>query len=112
MPVDVKTKLRAVVEDLGSQAKVAELLGVSRSRVSRWLRTDEEPDDDNRRTLQGLEVVLARLYDEWPNHEVAMAWLYGLNPHLANRRPISVLRQGRIGDVLAALDAGAAGSYG
>jgi transcriptional regulator with XRE-family HTH domain len=106
----VKTKLRAVVEDLGSQSQVAELLGVSRSRVSRWLRTEEEPDDENRRTLHGLEVVLARLYDEYPK-DVAIPWLYGLNPHLRDLRPISVLREGRIGDVLGALDAGVAGSY-
>jgi transcriptional regulator with XRE-family HTH domain len=112
VPVDVKTKLRAVVEDLGSQAKVAELLGVSRSRVSRWLRTGEEPDEGNRRALQGIEVVLARLYDAWPDRDVAMAWLYGLNPDLENRRPITVLRRGRVGDVLEALDSHLAGGYG
>jgi transcriptional regulator with XRE-family HTH domain len=110
VPVDVKTRLRAVVEDLGSQARVAELLGVSRSRVSRWLRTGEEPDDENRRTLEGLELVMARLYEEYPS-EVAIAWLHGFNPHLRDRKPISVLREGRLGDVLGALDADAAGGY-
>lgn len=111
MPVDVKTKLRAVIEDLGSQARVADLLGVSRSRVSRWLRTGEEPDHDNRRALHSLEVVLARLYDEWPSRAVAMEWLFGLNAHLGWRRPISALREGRIGEVLGALDADVAGGY-
>ena len=57
MPVATRQRLAAVTKDLGSQARVARLLGVSPSRVSRWLKT-EEPDQANRRKLEGLEFVL------------------------------------------------------
>lgn len=110
MPVDVKDKLRAVVRDLGSQTRVAELLGVSRSRVSRWLRTGEEPDQENRRKLQGVEFVLARLFEEFPR-EVALDWLLGFNAQLGDRQPMYLLKRGRITEVLGALDADAAGGY-
>ena len=109
MPVPVREKLRAVTEDLGSQARVARLLGVSRSRVSRWLRT-EEPDAANRRKLQGVEFVLGRLLDVY-GRDSALKWLEGINAHLGNRRPIDFLDAGRIQEVLGALEAEETGSY-
>jgi transcriptional regulator with XRE-family HTH domain len=109
MPVAVREKLRAVTKDLGSQARVARLLGVSPSRVSRWLRT-EDPDPPNRRKLEGAEFVLTRLLSLY-QRDAAIDWLLGLNPILGGRRPIDVLSAGRITDVLAAIDADEAGSY-
>jgi transcriptional regulator with XRE-family HTH domain len=109
MPVAVRDKLRAVTEDLGSQARVARLLGVSRSRVSRWLRT-EEPDAVNRRKLLGVEFLLGRLLDLY-GRDTALKWLQGLNAHIGNRRPIDLLAAGRITEVIAALEAEEAGAY-
>jgi uncharacterized protein (DUF2384 family) len=109
MPVTVREKLRAVTEDLGSQARVARLLGVSPSRVSRWLKT-EEPDEANRRKLRGVEFVLARLLDDF-DRETALKWLQGVNAHLGNRRPIDLLAAGRATDVVAAIEAEESGSY-
>jgi hypothetical protein len=109
MPVAVREKLRAVTRDLGSQARVARLLGVSPSRVSRWLRT-EEPDPENRRKLEGVEFVLARLLSLY-RREAAIDWLQAVNPFLRNQRPIELLAEGRITDVLQAIDADEAGTY-
>jgi transcriptional regulator with XRE-family HTH domain len=109
MPVAVRDKLQAVTKDLGSQARVARLLGVSPSRVSRWLRT-EEPDATNRRKLEGVEFVLARLLSLYAR-DTAIKWLEGINPYLRDRRPIDVLAAGRVTDVLRAIDAEEAGSY-
>jgi transcriptional regulator with XRE-family HTH domain len=109
VPVAVREKLRAVTRDLGSQARVARLLGVSPSRVSRWLRT-EEPDPENRRKLEGVEFVLARLLSLYMR-EAAIDWLQANNPFLRNRRPIDLLAAGRITEVLGAIDADEAGSY-
>jgi transcriptional regulator with XRE-family HTH domain len=104
MPVAVRDKLRAVTNDLGSQARVARLLGVSPSRVSRWLRTDEQPDAENRRKLEGVEFVLGRLLEVF-ERDTALAWLQGFNAHVGNRRPIDLLGAGRIAEVLAAIEA-------
>ncbi len=109
VPVATRTKLEAVARDLGNQARVARALGVSPSRVSRWLRT-EEPEAENRRKLEGVEFVLSRLLGLY-RRETAIAWLQGINPQLGDRRPIDLLAAGRITDVLAAIDADEAESY-
>jgi transcriptional regulator with XRE-family HTH domain len=109
MPVPVRTKLRAIKEDLGSQARVARALGVSPSRVSRWLRT-EEPDPENRRKVEGLEFVLSYLLS-FLHPDAAIAWLNGQNGFLNDFRPIDHLAGGRITEVIGAARAFRAGSF-
>jgi transcriptional regulator with XRE-family HTH domain len=109
VPVAVREKVRAVSADLGGQAKLARLLGVSPSRVSRWLRTDQ-PDAANRRKVEGVEFVLSVLLDVYEK-DGALRWLQGFNAHLGNRRPVDLLGQGRIGDVLQAIEAEETGAY-
>jgi transcriptional regulator with XRE-family HTH domain len=109
MPVAVREKLRAVTKDLGSQARVARALGVSPSRVSRWLRT-EEPDPENRRRVEGLEFVLARLLS-FLHPDTAVKWLTGSNPFLNDFQPIDYLARGRVTEVMGAIDAFQAGSF-
>jgi transcriptional regulator with XRE-family HTH domain len=109
VPVPVREKLRAITRDLGSQARVAEALGVSRSRVSRWLRT-EQPDPQNRRKVEALEFVLARLLS-FLHPDTAVKWLSASNGFLNDFRPIDYLARGRLGDVLGAADAFQAMSY-
>ena len=103
MPVAVREKVRAVSADVGGQAKLARILGVSPSRVSRWLRT-EEPDPENRRKVEGVEYVLSRLMALY-EPDTALKWLQGLNAYSGNRRPIDLLGQGRIDEVLVAIQA-------
>lgn len=110
MPVPVQEKLRAVIDDLGSQARVARALGVSPSRVSRWLKRGEEPDTENRRKLEGLEFVIARARS-FMTPETVVAWLHGSEPFLNNFAPIDIIERGEITRVLAALDGFQAGSF-
>jgi transcriptional regulator with XRE-family HTH domain len=109
VPVPVRDKLRAVTSDLGSQAEVARTLGVSRSRVSRWLR-DEDPDGPNRRKLEGVEFVLGRLLTVF-EPATARKWLHGFNDHLGGRRPLDLLGSGRVAEVLQAIEAEETDSY-
>lgn len=109
MPVEVREKVRAVSRDLGGQAKLARLIDVSPSRVSRWLKT-EEPDEENRRTVEGLEYVLTRLLGVY-DRESALEWLQGFNAHLGDRRPIDLIAAGRVLDVLPAIEAEETGAY-
>src|SRR5919197_1949199 len=102
MPVAVREKVRAVSRDLGGQARLARVLGVSPSRVSRWLRT-EEPDAQNRRKLEAVEFVLGRLLDLY-HRDVALDWLLGFNAHLGNRQPLYLLANGRVTEVLEAIE--------
>ncbi|MEX2372257.1 MAG: antitoxin Xre/MbcA/ParS toxin-binding domain-containing protein [Dehalococcoidia bacterium] len=95
--------------DVGGQARLARLIGVSPSRVSRWIASDE-PDAGNRRKIEGVEFVLSRLLDLW-ERETALKWLEGTNAHLGNRRPVDLLGHGRVAEVLEAIEADEAGAY-
>ncbi len=109
MPVPVREKLKAIKEDLGSQARVARALGVSPSRVSRWLKT-EEPDPENRRKVEALEFVLTYLLS-FLHPDTAISWLNGHNPFLNDFRPIDYLARGRITEVIQAARAERALSF-
>lgn len=109
MPVDVREKVRAVSRDVGGQAKLARLIGVSPSRVSRWLH-EEEPDGANRRKVEGVEFVLTRLLANW-ERQTALKWLDGVNAHLGNRRPVDLLAHGRVAEVIEAIEAEETGAY-
>jgi len=109
MPVGVRQKLRAVTKDVGGQARVARLLGVSPSRVSRWLKT-EQPDAANIRKVEEVEFVISRLLGIYEK-ETALKFLEGFNSHLGNRRPIDLITQGRTLEILKAIEALETGSY-
>src|SRR5919199_2503559 len=109
MPVSTAAKVEALAVDFRSAARLADMLGVSRSRVTRWLR-GAGIDPENAERVDLLELVwsnLLRLYDP----DAALAWLFGVNPHLGDRRPIDLVREGRAEELLAAIRAARAGSF-
>ena len=109
MPVATASKVEALAVDFGSQRRLADLLGVSPAQVSRWLR-GQGIDPLNADKIDALELVMAsllRLYEP----DAARAWLEGFNPHLRDRRPIDLVRKGRVEELLAAIRAERAESY-
>ena len=71
-------KVEALRMDFRSAAQLADMLGVSRSQITRWLR-GAGIDPLNAEKVDLLELVwssLLRLYDR----EAALAWLFGMNP--------------------------------
>ena len=109
MTIATADRVRSLVDDFGGQAEVARALGVNRSRVTRWLR-DESPDPSNRRKLEAVEFALSRLSQTF-GRETAVSWLYGLNAHIGDRRPIDLLAAGRVSEVLAAIEAEETGAF-
>jgi uncharacterized protein (DUF2384 family) len=109
MPVATAQKVEALRVDFRSAAKLADLLGVSRSQVTRWLR-GSGIDPLNAERVDLLELVwssLLRLYER----EAALAWLFGINPTLGDRRPIDLVRGGRTEDLMRAIRAERADSF-
>lgn len=102
-------KLRRLIATFGGQSEVARLLGVHRSRISRWL-AGEEPDAANMARLEGLEFVLARLLQHFAP-ATATKWLSGLNAHLGNRRPQDLILRNRVAEVIAAIEQADLDSY-
>jgi hypothetical protein len=102
-------KVKALRDDLGSGSAVADLLGVSRSRITRWLK-GEGIDPLNAERVDLLELVwasLLRLYEP----EVAREWLLGVNPELGDRRPIDLVKAGRTEELVRAIRAERAESF-
>jgi uncharacterized protein (DUF2384 family) len=109
MPIGMAQKVEALRVDVRSAAQLADMLGVSRSQVTRWLR-GAGMDPLNAEKVDLLELVWAaalRLYDR----EAALAWLFGINPRLGDRRPIDLVRAGRAEELMRAIRAERADSF-
>src|SRR5207237_2428549 len=109
MAVAIATKVDALRIDFGSAARLADMLGVSRAQITRWLR-GAGIDPLNAEKVDLLELVwsnLLRLYEP----DAARAWLFGVNPHLGDRRPIDAIRAGRAEELMRAIRAERAGSF-
>lgn len=103
MPIGVAQKVEALRVDFRSAAQLADMLGVSRSQVTRWLR-GAGIDPLNAEKVDLLELVwsnLLRLYER----EAALSWLFGINPILGDRRPIDLIRLGRAEELMRAIRA-------
>jgi hypothetical protein len=103
MPVALTEKVRTLSVDFRSAARLADLLGVSRSQVTRWLR-GAGIDPLNAEKVDLLELVwanLLRIYDQ----DAALAWLSGINPQLGDRRPVDLIRLGRTEELMRAIRA-------
>ena len=109
VPIATAAKVDALRVDFKSGAALADLLGVSRSRVTRWLK-GAGIDPLNAEKVDLLELVwsnLLRLYER----DAALAWLFGLNPVLGDRRPIDLIREGRTEELMRAIRAERSDSF-
>ena len=96
-------KVKALRVDFRSAAQLADLLGVSRSQVTRWLR-GAGIDPLNAEKVDLLELVwsnVLRIYER----DAALAWLFGVNPLLGDRRPVNLIRLGRAEELMRAIRA-------
>jgi transcriptional regulator with XRE-family HTH domain len=109
VPVAPAAKVEALSRDFRSQRRLADALGVSPAQISRW-RRGQGIDEDNAERLDLLELAMSSLLRMYAP-STAEKWLFGLNAHLRDRRPIDVIRQGRTDELLAALRQERAGSY-
>ena len=103
MPVALAQKVEALRVDFRTAAKLADMLGVSRSQVTRWLK-GAGIDPLNAEKVDLLELVWSnalRLYER----DAALAWLFGINPLLGDRRPIDLIRLGRAEELMRAIRA-------
>jgi len=103
MPVAVTKKVEALRDDFRTAARLADLLGVDRSQVTRWLR-GAGIDPLNAEKVDLLELVwagLLRIYER----DAALAWLEGMNPTLGDKRPIDLIRSGRTEELMRAIRA-------
>jgi len=109
MPVSPARKVEALRADFRSAAQLADMLGVNRAQITRWLR-GAGIDPLNAERIDLLELVwsaLLRIYER----EAALSWLFGVNPRLGDRRPIDLVRAGRTEELMRAIRAERADSF-
>jgi transcriptional regulator with XRE-family HTH domain len=93
----------------GSDSEVASALGVARSQLSRW-KSGQFPDEVNRDRLVALDVVV-ELLSGYLSAGSIHKWLNSPNAHLADRRPLAVIRANRLSEVIAAIEAEKSGAF-
>ena len=109
MPVGTARKVEALRDDFRSAAQLADMLGVNRSQITRWLRgagidpLNAEKDRPAR----------ARLVDAAADLRARRraVWLFGVNPRLGDRRPIDLVRGGRTEELMRAIRAERSDSF-
>lgn len=99
-----------LIQALGSQSRVADLLDVSRSQPGKWSKGEESPSPERARELIDLDHVVARVVS-WLGADMTISWLNGSNAFLDGARPIDVLRSQGSSEVVDALDAEMSGAY-
>lgn len=104
------SRLEAARRAFPSDAQLAEALGVDRAQVTRWREGRTRPAADVADRLVGLDTVIELLSGYLEPDSIAK-WLRGINAHLANRRPLDLLRQGQLSAVIAAIEAMKSDSY-
>jgi hypothetical protein len=92
-----------------SEAELAAWLGVNRSQLTRY-KQGQLPSGQPAWRLVGLDAAIAAL-EQLFEPEVVPGWLQGINAHLNHQRPLDLLREGRVAEVMAAVEAERSGSF-
>lgn len=101
-----------VIERKGSMRSVdvANLLGTRPETVSRWNQGKAFPRPDTEKLLLELEYIVDQLSDFYQPDE-ARLWLYSRQKRLGGTTPAELIQQGRVEDVITAINQLRDGSY-
>lgn len=99
-----------LVEFMGSQRRLAGLLDVAPSQVTRWLQGKDAPSPVVARRIADLDHVVALICQVW-EPDVGRDWLATPNGHLDGATPARVVYQRGSTNVVAAIRAEAEGAY-
>ncbi len=82
---------------------VAAALGVDRRTVFRYRTSSSVPSAEVRARLGKIREITHLLDAVFTNHDAQLEWLYSPVPLLRDRRPIDLVRQGELDEVVAVL---------
>lgn len=109
-PSAVVRKLRTIQDGGFKSTDVAQLLGTRPETVSRWNSGRNYPQGESLHRLLDLEYIVERLRDLYTPEE-ARLWVFARHEALGAQRPADLIQQGRIDEVLKAIDQLAEGVY-
>ena len=84
---------------------VANMLGTTPETVSRWKRGRAYPRPKKENLLVDLEYIVERLSEFYSEPKTARAWLYSRHKYFDGLRPADLVQEGRIQEVLEAIQA-------
>ena len=93
-----------------TDSALADAIGVNRSQVTRWAQ-GRAAHAANAWLLRDVAAAVSRMA-EFYNTATISRWLFGANPDLGGEQPIALLRQGRLPEVLMAVQAQTSGACG
>lgn len=93
-----------------TQTQLADLVGASRSAVSRWASGDDSPSDERAELLLDVDYILGQFAQHYPAHRFH-GWFDHGNAFLNGARPCDVLRVEGPTRVIEALHSEVAGSF-
>ena len=84
---------------------VANMLGTTPETVSRWNSGRAYPRPGKKGLLVDLEYIVERLSEFYSDPMTARAWLYSRHKYFNGLRPADLIQEGRIEEVLEAIQA-------
>ena len=116
---DVAVERNAVAEKLKllrtraaiRSVDVANMLGTTPETVSRWNHGRAYPRPKKENLLVDLEYIVERLSEFYSDPRSARAWLYSRHKYFRGLRPADLIQEGRIQEVLEAIQAMSNPSY-
>ena len=116
---DIALKRNAVAEKLEllrtraaiRSVDVAKLLGTTPATVSRWNHGRTYPRPKKESLLVDLEYIVERLSEFYSDARTARAWMYSRHKYFSGLRPVDLIQEGRIREVLEAIQAMSNPSY-
>ena len=82
---------------------IANMAGVSKSTVSRWVSGRKSPHPETQLKISDLSYVVMRLSEFYTREEVR-AWLYARHPQLEGERAMDLIFGDRTEEIIAILD--------
>lgn len=83
--------------------EVAAALGVDRRTVFRYRTNSSVPSPEVRARLGKIREIAHLLNAVFAGHDAQLEWLYSPVPLLRDRRPIDLIREGELDEVLSVL---------
>lgn len=90
---------------------VAKMLGTTPETVSRWNHGRSHPRPSKERMLVDLEYIVKRLAEFYPDPRTVRSWLYSRHRYSDGVRPADLIKQGRVQEVLEAIQAMGSPTY-
>ena len=84
---------------------VANMLGTTPETVSRWNQGRAYPRPRKENLLVNLEYIVERLSEFYSDPRTARSWLYSRHKYFGGVRPADLIQEGRIQEVLEAIQA-------